>query len=533
MERAVFYARVSTEEEKQLNALEKQIQENRDVIAEMGWEFVGQYVDEGKTGTTVKRRRGYKKLLEDTQEDKFDIIVCKDQDRLQRNTLDWYLFVDRIVSSNIKLYIYLEHKFFKPSEDALITGIKAIMAEEYSRNLSKKLKNANRKRIEKALKGEQISAMGNGKSLGYAIVEKKWEQVPEEIKVCELIWDLYDKYDSIRKVRDNINDRGYTNSVGKPFTSESISRILKNEKAKGIIVMGKYHHDFDEKKIVKRSEEAWARVPAPELAYITKERFDRVEARLKAKSANGRGKNVGRDPLSGKIFCCKCGSVLWRRESSKKNKDGEKKIYYHWACSAKYAKGDIVCEGTGTTTITIRNVYKELTSDIEVNRKAVKSYFVTWLNQLKKSLSDTTSNAKIEKELERLEGQRTKLLEVYLEEIVSKEDYKVKNNDLDSKIIEKKKLLAPIEENEDIKEIERILANLDAEIDAFIQTLDVDENKIDFLIEHTKRITVLDNKDLVIELDLVAGAIIAGKEFSVICSQGGAAQQWQNLYSKT
>ena len=30
--RAVFYARVSTEEEKQLNALEKQIQENKDVI---------------------------------------------------------------------------------------------------------------------------------------------------------------------------------------------------------------------------------------------------------------------------------------------------------------------------------------------------------------------------------------------------------------------------------------------------------------------------------------------------------------------
>ena len=36
--RAVFYARVSTEEEKQLNALEKQIQENRDIIISNGWE---------------------------------------------------------------------------------------------------------------------------------------------------------------------------------------------------------------------------------------------------------------------------------------------------------------------------------------------------------------------------------------------------------------------------------------------------------------------------------------------------------------
>ena len=45
--RAVFYARVSTEEEKQLNALEKQIQENRDVISNNGWELIGEYIDEG------------------------------------------------------------------------------------------------------------------------------------------------------------------------------------------------------------------------------------------------------------------------------------------------------------------------------------------------------------------------------------------------------------------------------------------------------------------------------------------------------
>lgn len=511
--RAVFYARVSTEEEKQINALAKQIQENRDVIKEQGWELVDEYIDEGKSGTTTKRRNEYKRLLEDLQSDKFDVVVCKDQDRLQRNTLDWYIFVDRIVSNEIKLYMYLDHKFFKPAEDALITGIKAIIAEEYSRNLSKKLNNANQRRIEKAIKGEVVSAMGNGKSLGYAIENRKWVQVPAEIELCKLIWDLYEKYDSIRKVRDEINSRGYTNSVGKPFTSESIARILKNEKAKGIIVMGRHHHDFDKKKIVKRNEEDWVRIPAPELAYVSEERFDKINARLKAKSSNGRGKNIGTDPLSGKIFCSKCGAVLWRRESSHRNKDGEKKTYYHWACSSKFAKGDIACEGTSTTTVAIRNVYKELTNGIEVDRKALRNYFVTWLTQLKNSLSDTANNAKIEKELERLEGQRSKLLEAYLEEIISKEDYKSKYNEIGIKIAEKEKMLTPVEDNEDVKEIERILSNLDEELDTFIKTLDTEDNKIDFLIEHTKKITVLENKDLIVELDLVAGAIIAGKDF--------------------
>ena len=137
----------------------------------------------------------------------------------------------------------------------------------------------------------------------------------------------------------------------------------------------------------------------------------------------------------------------------------------------------------------------------------------SWFTVYKTSLSDTSGNAKVEKELEKLERQRAKLLEAYLEEIISKEDYKSKYADIESKIEEKKKHLAPVEDNEDIKEIERILANLDEELDEFIKTLDVEENKIDFLIEHTKKITVLENKDLVIELDLVAGAIIAGKKF--------------------
>ena len=46
--RAVFYARVSTEEEKQLNALEKQVAECKDAILRKGWKLVDQYVDEGK-----------------------------------------------------------------------------------------------------------------------------------------------------------------------------------------------------------------------------------------------------------------------------------------------------------------------------------------------------------------------------------------------------------------------------------------------------------------------------------------------------
>lgn len=507
-ERAVFYARVSTEEEQQVNALAKQIQENRDVIRAKGWELIDEYIDEGKSGTKIKGRNEYQRLLEDLERDVFDIIVIKDQERLMRNVRDWYNFLDRLVQNGKKLYMYLEGKYYS-TDDALITGIKAIIAEEYSRNLSKKLNNANKRRIERALRGEEVSAMGNGKSLAFKIIDGKWVKDEEEAKLGKLIFELYLQYDSIRKVRDEVNNRGYRNSVGKPFTSESISRILKNEKAKGIIVIGKHHHDFDQKKIVKRPEEEWVRIEDKSLAYVTDEIFDEVQRRLKSKtgkdkSGKSRGIHTGTEALSGKLFCGCCGKKLWKHQSNG---------YYSWYCSSKMSKGNIACKGVGITTVAVRRLYKELTRDLEINKKAVKNEILQWLKQLKATLSDTSTNERLQKEVEKLEAQRAKLLDAYLEELISKDDYKAKFNELELMIEEKKKLLQPLDENEDIIAIEEVINNIDAEIEEYIRTLAIEESKIDFLIEHTQRITVLENKDIVIEMDLIAGAIIAGEDF--------------------
>ena len=157
--RAVFYARVSTAEEEQLNAIELQIEENRNTITKHGWKKVDEYIDRSKSGTMVKGRDEYQRLYEDLLGDAFDVVVIKDQERLMRNTLDWYLFINRLVQTGKILYMYLEDKFYSP-DDALITGIKAIIAEEFSRNLSKKLHNYHDGRIEKARKGLEIDLQG-------------------------------------------------------------------------------------------------------------------------------------------------------------------------------------------------------------------------------------------------------------------------------------------------------------------------------------------------------------------------------------
>lgn len=144
MLRAVFYARCSTEEESQKDALTQQVKEAKACIKDQGWTLVDRYI-ESKSGTTTKGRTEYTRLYEDLLKDKFDIIVIKSQDRLMRNVKDWYLFIDRLVTEQKQLYIYIERKFYT-TDDSLITGIKAILAEDYSRELSKKINNAHRNR---------------------------------------------------------------------------------------------------------------------------------------------------------------------------------------------------------------------------------------------------------------------------------------------------------------------------------------------------------------------------------------------------
>ena len=151
------------------------------------------------------------------QEDKFDIIVVKSQDRLQRNTFDWYKFADLLNKNNKRLYLYMDNKFYEPSEDALITGIKAILAEQYSRDLSKKLNNYHEHRIEKARAGEEVPAMGNGQTYGYQLINGKWVVDESQRELVRKMYELYTDLHSVRKVRDALNEQGIQKSERKPF----------------------------------------------------------------------------------------------------------------------------------------------------------------------------------------------------------------------------------------------------------------------------------------------------------------------------
>ena len=219
--RAVIYARCSTEEESQKDALVNQVKEAKECVERMNWTLVDSYI-ESRSGTTTKGRTEYNRLYEDLENNLFDLIVIKSQDRLMRNTKDWYLFVDRLVSNGKKLFMYIENKFYT-TDDALITGIKAILAEEYSRELSKKINNAHRNRQKN---GGSVILTSN--AYGFKkLPDKSIVLIEEEAKVKQRMYQLCaDGYGS-RTIANILSNEGIKKRSGKKFTENDVA-ILEN-----------------------------------------------------------------------------------------------------------------------------------------------------------------------------------------------------------------------------------------------------------------------------------------------------------------
>ena len=87
--RVVFYGRVSTEHEEQLSALGNQMEWYTDLaLRNPNWTVVAQYIDEGITGTQMKKRPSFMRMIEHAKEHRFDLIVTRELSRFARNTVD-------------------------------------------------------------------------------------------------------------------------------------------------------------------------------------------------------------------------------------------------------------------------------------------------------------------------------------------------------------------------------------------------------------------------------------------------------------
>lgn len=99
--RVAVYARVSTKSKEQVSSIENQTKYYADKIARTpNWELAEIYADEGKSGTSKKWRKNFKRMLEDAAKKRMDLIICASISRFARNVSDLSEEVRKLKTNN-------------------------------------------------------------------------------------------------------------------------------------------------------------------------------------------------------------------------------------------------------------------------------------------------------------------------------------------------------------------------------------------------------------------------------------------------
>ena len=111
--------RVSTDNKEQLSSYETQVNYYTKYInSKADWNFEKVYTDERISGTSTKKREGFKSIVSDALDGEIDLIITKSVSRFARNTVDSLTTV-RLGDADKKLdfFMILNQGSFEIQED--------------------------------------------------------------------------------------------------------------------------------------------------------------------------------------------------------------------------------------------------------------------------------------------------------------------------------------------------------------------------------------------------------------------------------
>ena len=430
--RVTFYARVSTHRDEQINSQENQIQTFTEMIENnKNWTFVNGYIDTIR-GESAANRDNFQNMICDAKNNKFDLIICKEISRFSRDILDSISYTRELFQNNVGVYFTSDNLCTIDRDSELRLGIMASIAQQEVARLSERIKFGHKKSIENGV------VMGNSRIFGYVKKDGKLVIDEHEAKMVKMIYELYATGDySLRNISDIIFEKGFKNHSGNRISHTTIKSILQNPKNKGYYCGNKVKVlDYRTKKQKFLSQEQWIMykdetgdiVPA----IVSETLWNRCNEMLKSRRVTEMVGNYGgkrfTSPLSGKIICGHCNKTYHHNSYNHSNNN----VKWHWICQVKKAKSkdcpSFAIKDEEMIEI-LRSFFNVFITDIN---KYIDKYILLYKEQSSGNSDDTIKN--LTKEIEKLENKKDKLLDLYSDDIITKDDFKVKNDKLQSQI---------------------------------------------------------------------------------------------------
>lgn len=449
-----IYCRVSTEEQSENGySIDEQERLLEEWCKKMGYVIYKCYSDRGISGKNIKDRPALKELLSDAKEGKFDMVISWKINRVSRKLEDVLKIVNILEKNNITFKSYSEPFETDTPAGRMQFQMMALIGEFERGTIAQNVKMG---MIAKAKSGNWCG----GRVLGYDLVpnnspeeEKKGKNKLEinekEAEIVRFIFNEYSKGKGYKAITNKMNKLGYKTKKGNNFSVGSIRDILTNP-----VYIGEIRYNVRQNWSEKRRRNINPnpiRVKGKHEAIIDRELWDKVQLILESKKGKPSRIYDGEYPLTGILRCPKCGAGMVISRTTNTLADGTKKRIAYYCCGNWKNKGTSVCN-SNTIRVDKANEYvfkkiEELVSNEAMIKAVVKN--------INKERKDKVKPAKrllgdIDKELEKLDKRKRKIFEAYEDDILTKEEFQTRKNELNEKIRileeEKKPLLNTISE---------------------------------------------------------------------------------------
>ena len=411
------YCRVSTDKSDQLNSLETQKEFFLEYTKRTGDNLIKLYADEGISGTKIKNRMEFQRMLADAEKGLFDMVVVKDISRFARNTVDLLQSVRKLKSLGIETQ-FLTANMTSMGNSEFVLTIFGALAQEESANTSKRIKFGKKMNAEKGRVPNIV--FGYDKTIGdyfnLSINENEAMAIRQIFQ-----WYTEEGYGG-SKIANMLNERGIKTKRGNNWSQNSVCRILTNEIYTGKIINGKEEiADFLTGQRKEKNESEWFVTIRPELRIIEDEVFDKAQDILKGRHDSFKithERQSNKYLFSTLIKCKECGWSFRRTVRQYKN------TYVRWVCSGHNGKGADSCPNAVTVDEEeLIQALQEYFQEILSKKKKVINYVIKEFQRVYKAKDENIEYEKqLNAELNKLRKSREKYMDMYTDDLISREE---------------------------------------------------------------------------------------------------------------
>lgn len=426
------YCRVSTDKDEQLDSLEHQKEFFTEFAVKNGHKLVRLYADEGITGTSLKKRGEFQRLMQDAKLGIFQMVVVKDISRFARNTVDFLQSIRTLKSLGINT-LFLTANMESLGESEFILTVFSALAQEESVNLSKRVKFGKKINAQKGRVPQRI--------FGYNRIDNFTLEInAKEAEIVRAIYRLYlEEGLGCRTISLELNRLGYKTKFDCEWNPRGVRRVLMNPIYCGEYVNNKYEiKDCLEGKQVRIPSEQHFHHDRPEWAIVSRETFDRAQVLLserREKYDSGPpfrdGRHSEKHLFSTLIKCEHCGRSFYQKHYTYVN------TRYYWKCQTNDQFTAEKCDNR--VTITEGDLLEEIRSYLTTMIQDKDQFIQSILAELEKSREKpkkTIGKAELQKKIKQLLAKKEKYQEMYAADVMTMAELKEKTSYINKEVEE-------------------------------------------------------------------------------------------------